>query len=81
MTLRGRFSIHGHTRDVSIPAQVRLVPASAELAAQGIHGDLIRAQASFTVSLPDYGVAVGPLVRLKVSDTIQVNVTIRLTSG
>jgi polyisoprenoid-binding protein YceI len=81
VTLHGTFSIHGHTHDVAIPAQVRLVPASAELAAQGITGDLIRAQASFTVSLPDYGVAVGALVRLKVSDTIQVNVTIRLTSG
>jgi polyisoprenoid-binding protein YceI len=81
VTLHGTFSIHGHTHDVSIPAQVRLVPASDELRGQGIEGDLIRAQASFSVSLPDYGVSVGALVRLKVSDTIQVNVTIRLTSA
>lgn len=81
VTLHGRFSIHGQTHDVAIPAQVRLVPASDELRSQGIEGDLIRAQASFTVMLPDYGVSVGALVRLKVSDTIQVNVTIRLTSG
>ena len=66
---------------MSIPAQVRYLPASDELRTQGITGDLIRAQASFTVMLPDYAVSVGPLVRLKISDTIQVNVTIRLTSG
>jgi polyisoprenoid-binding protein YceI len=81
VTLHGHFSIHGRTHDVSIPAQVRYLPASDELRSQGISGDLIRAQASFTVMLPDYDVSVGALVRLKVSDTIQVNVTIRLSSG
>ncbi len=79
--LHGRFSIHGVTHDVTIPAQVRYLPASDELRGQGITGDLIRAQAAFTVMLPDYSVSVGPLVRLKVSDTITVNVTIRMTSG
>ena len=74
-------SFDGVTHDVTIPAQVRYLPASDELRGQGITGDLIRAQAAFTVMLPDYSVSVGPLVRLKVSDTITVNVTIRLTSG
>lgn len=81
LTLHGTFSIHGQTHDVAIPAQVRYLPASDELRSQGITGDLIRAQANFTVMLPDYDVSVGPLVRLKISDTITVNVTIRLTSG
>ena len=81
LTLHGHFSIHGVTHDVAIPAQVRYLPASDELRGQGITGDLIRAQAAFTVMLPDYSVSVGPLVRLKISDTITVNVTIRLTSG
>lgn len=81
VTLHGTFSIHGRTHDVSIPAQVRYIPASDELRGQGITGDLVRAQAQFTVMLPDYDVSVGPLVRLKVSDTITVNVTIRLVSG
>ncbi len=81
VTLHGTFSIHGVTHDVAIPAQVRYLPASDELRAQGITGDLIRAQAAFTIMLPDYSVSVGPLVRLKVSDTITVNVTIRLTSS
>jgi len=81
LQLHGTFSIHGVTHDVTIPTQVRYLPASDELRGQGITGDLIRAQAAFTIMLPDYSVSVGPLVRLKVSDTITVNVTIRLTSG
>ncbi len=71
LTLHGRFSIHGHTRDITATAQVRYIPA-----ADG-NPELIRAQVRFTVSLPDFGVSVNPLVRLKVSDTISVNVTIR----
>lgn len=71
VTLHGRFSIHGHTRDITASAQIRYIPA-----ADG-SPELIRAQARFTVSLPDFGVSVNPLVRLKVSDTISVNVTIR----
>jgi polyisoprenoid-binding protein YceI len=81
VTIRGRFTVHGVTRDVSAQAQVRWIPASAELRAQGITGDLIRAQATFTVNLPDHNVSVNPLVRLKVSDQIRVNVTIRAVSS
>lgn len=80
VTLHGHFSIHGHTHDISATAQVRWMTASDELRADGVTGDLIRAQAQFTVSLPDFGVSVNPLVRLKVSDTITVNVTLRATS-
>ncbi|GAB4210416.1 MAG: hypothetical protein OHK0013_31010 [Sandaracinaceae bacterium] len=81
VTIRGRFTVHGVTRDVTVQAHVRWIRASDELRAQGIQGDLIRAQASFTVNLPDHDVSVNPLVRLKVSDTIRVNVTIRAVSG
>ena len=75
VTLHGRFSIHGHTHDITARAQVRYLPAEGDSPA------LIRAQARFSVELPDYGVSVNPLVRLKVSDHIEVNVTIRATAG
>lgn len=80
LTIRGRFTVHGVTRDITAQAQVRWIPASDELRAQGVTGDLIRGQATFTVNLPDHNVSVNPLVRLKVSDTIRVNITIRAVS-
>jgi polyisoprenoid-binding protein YceI len=75
VTLRGRFSIHGVTRDITASAQVRYILA------EGGNPELIRAQARFSVELPDFGVSVNPLVRLKVSDHITVNVTIRATAS
>lgn len=80
LTIRGRFTVHGVTRDVTVQAQVRWIRASDELRSQGIEGDLIRAQASFDVNLPDHQISVNPLVRLKVSDRIRVNVTVRAVS-
>ncbi len=80
VTLHGNFTIHGHTNAITATAQVRWLVASDELRADGITGDLIRAQAQFSIELPDYGVSVNPLVRLKVSDHIVVNVTLRATS-
>lgn len=75
VTLRGRFTIHGHTHDITATAQVRYILA------EGGNPELIRAQARFSVELPDFGVSVNPLVRLKVSDHITVNVTIRATAS
>ena len=68
LRLRGRFTIHGRTHDVVASARVRIAP----------NGQL-RGQASFSVQLTDYDVSVPLPVRLKVSNTIRVNVSIRAT--
>lgn len=81
VTIRGRFTLHGVTRDITAGAQVRWMPASEELRGQGVQGDLIRAQASFEIELSDYQVSISAPVRLKVSNTIRINVTIRAVSG
>jgi len=75
--IHGHFSIHGVTHDIVANARVRLIPLTDELRAAHIDGDVIRAQASFQVQLTDYGVSVPLPVRLKVSNEIRVNVTIR----
>ncbi len=71
VTLRGRFSLHGVTRDVTVQTQIRLIPASGDTPA------LIRAQASFDIELSDYQVSISAPVRLKVANRIRINVTIR----
>lgn len=75
VTIRGRFTLHGVTRDISASTQVRLVPASGDTP------ELIRAQATFEVQLSDYQVSISAPVRLKVSNTIRINVTIRALAG
>lgn len=74
----GRLSLHGVTREVSTTARVRFMPWTAELGATpGVDGDVLRVQSSFTVRLTDFGVSVPTLVRLKVSNEIQVSVDLR----
>lgn len=79
--VRGRFTIHGVTRDVTANAQVRLIPLNDELRRSGIDGDVLRVQASFQVELDEHNVSIALPVRLKVSNEIQVNVTIRAIAG
>lgn len=79
--IHGRFTIHGVTHDVVANARVRLIPFSEELRAAHIEGDVIRGHASFRVLLTDYNVSVPLPVRLKVSNEIRVNVTIRAVAN
>lgn len=75
--IHGRFSIHGVTRDIVANARIRLIPLNDELRRARINGDVIRAHASFRVQLTDYDVSVPLPVRLKVSNEIRINVTLR----
>lgn len=76
--LRGRFSLHGQTRDVTVPVTVRLIPLSATEHAGmdqfGINADMLRVQGEFRINLSDYGVSIMAPLRLKVSNEIRVRV-------
>jgi polyisoprenoid-binding protein YceI len=72
LRIHGRFTIHGVTRNVVANARVRLVPGGSPR---------IEAQASFTIQLTDYGVSVPLPVRLKVSNEIQIEVTLRASAS
>lgn len=65
--VHGKLSMHGVTRDEVATAKVRWVPA------EGVH-----VQAQFKVNLTHYKVSVPALVRLKVSDEIALNVTLKV---
>lgn len=76
--VHGRFTLHGVSRELTTTARVRLVPLTPELArTPGITGDVLRIQTTFTVRLTDFGVSVPAMVRLKVSNDIQVTVDLR----
>lgn len=80
--VRGRFTIHGVTREITTTARVRLIPLTPELArTPGINGDVLRIQATFTVRLTDYNVSVPLPVRLKVANDIQVTVDLRAVAA
>jgi len=61
--VKGKLTMHGVTREETATAKVRWVPEKG-----------IRIQANFKVNLTNYKIEVPSLVRLKVSDEIELNV-------
>ena len=84
--VRGRFTLHGVTKDVVATARVRWMPVTDEMRQQAsaaptaparLSSDVLRINATFDVNLTDYNVSVPAIVRLKVSNTIRINVNLR----
>jgi len=81
LRIRGRFTVHGVTRDVVAQGRVQLVPATDATRAAHVTGDALIVRARFTIHLPDFNIAVPAAIRLKVSDEIEVNVSLRATAA
>ena len=76
--VRGRFTMHGVTKNVVATARVRWMPLTDDMRqTPGITGDVLRVSANFTVRLTDFNISVPTIVRLKVSNEIRVNVNFR----
>lgn len=74
VTVQGKFTLHGVTKDITTKAKVRYTPASGGK-------DTLRVQSSFTVHLEDYKISIPSIVSLKVSPDIVVNVDIKALAG
>ncbi len=75
--LTGRLTLHGVTREVTLPVTVRTVPFTpdmSDMVAFGINADMLRVQGEFNVRLSDYGVSIFAPLRLKVSNEIRIRV-------
>lgn len=74
--VKGKFTIHGETKEISTKAKVRWTPAAD---GKG-KGDTLRVQAAFVIKLEDHKVSIPSIVALKVSPNIKVNVDLRATA-
>ncbi len=72
VTVTGKFTLHGVTKDVTTKAKVRYTAG----ATPGLH-----VVASFTVHLEDYKVSIPSVVALKVSPDIVVNIDLHASAG
>lgn len=83
----GRLTLHGQTREVRVPVQVRYVPLDprehAGMDQVGINANMLRVQGTLRVRLSDFGVSIMPLLRLKVANelAIRLDLTAFQTSG
>lgn len=74
VTVAGKFTLHGVTKDITTKAKVRYTPGEGPKAS-------LRVQSSFTVHLEDYKISIPSVVALKVSPDITVNVDLRAAGG
>ena len=72
-TLLGKFTVHGKTRDVEVPATLTYFKESEKTKAR-VPGNLLIASANFNIKLADYGVMIPDMVVGKVNDEVQINV-------
>ncbi|MDZ7625981.1 MAG: YceI family protein [Ignavibacteriaceae bacterium] len=71
-TLVGKFSVHGVTKDVEVPATLTYFKESEKTKAK-LPGDLLVASAEFNIKLGDYGVKIPDMVVGKVNDQVQIS--------
>jgi polyisoprenoid-binding protein YceI len=74
VTVTGKFTLHGVTKDITAKAKVRYTPVDGGK-------DTVRVQSSFTVHLEDYKISIPSIVALKVSPDIVVNVDLRANAS
>jgi polyisoprenoid-binding protein YceI len=72
VTVAGKFTIHGVTKDVTTTAKVRFTPGAKPT---------LRVVSSFTIHLEDYKVSIPKIVSLKVSPDIVVNVDLKAAAS
>ena len=66
----GKFTLHGVTKEMTIPVSVTYVQGTEETAKAVAPGDILHAVASFSVRLTDFGMAVPQMLVLKVANEI-----------
>lgn len=72
--VKGKFTIHGKTKEITAKAKVRYTPAA------GGKPESLRIQANFVIKLEDHAVSIPAIVALKVAPEIKVNVDLRASA-
>jgi len=72
--ITGTFSMHGESKEITITAEVRSIPASVAKSAGLGKGEWIRVVAPFELKLSDFGVKIPKKPAQRVNDTWKVRI-------
>ena len=79
--VRGIFTMHGVSREITTTVDVRQIPATAAQTAGMEPGEWIRVTVPFQVKLSDFGLQIPEMAAAKVDDLWEVNVQAFARSG
>lgn len=72
VTLVGKFSVHGITKDIEVPASLTYFKESEKTKSR-IEGNVLVANADFSIKLSDYGIKIPDMVVGKVNDQVVIS--------
>lgn len=72
VTLVGKFSVHGITKDIDVPASLTYYKESEKTKAR-IAGNLLIVNAEFDIKLSDYGVQIPSMVVGKLNEVVKIS--------
>jgi polyisoprenoid-binding protein YceI len=75
-TIRGDFTVHGVTKQITVPLRVVYIPESELTKSSRGPGDWIHATTNFTIKLGDYGIAVPQQLMLKLADSVDIKLDV-----
>ncbi|PJA97664.1 MAG: hypothetical protein CO129_00290 [Ignavibacteriales bacterium CG_4_9_14_3_um_filter_34_10] len=71
VTLVGKFSVHGVTKEIEVPATLTYFKESEKTKAKA-PGNLLVANADFSIKLSDYGIKIPSMVSGKLNDEVEI---------
>ena len=71
VTLLGKFSVHGVTKDVEVPATLTYLKESEKTKSKS-PGNLLVANTEFTIRLADYGIIIPSMVEGKLGEEVKI---------
>lgn len=77
----GNFTMNGVTKQIKTKAIVRQLPASAQTRELGFKGDVLRVETSFPITLKDFNVIIKGQAVGKVSETVNVKISVFAQTG
>lgn len=73
VTLQGKFSVHGVTKNITAPAELFYLKESDKTKSR-LPGNLLRVTSNFSIKLSDYGIKIPEMVVGKVNEEVKIAV-------
>ena len=76
----GKFTLHGVTKTIKVPATVKYVAESELTKKNRFNGDVVQLKTKFNIKLSDYGIMVPAMAKDKVANEVTIGLSVVGTS-
>lgn len=77
----GDFTLHGVTRRITVPVEVRAVAASDQTRRLGFQGDVLNVKTTFKIKLSDHNIKISKPAEGKISNEVTISLNVLGSTG